>query len=33
MTIAINSSERCETAAEGAAMGLLGLMSGISEEC
>jgi hypothetical protein len=32
MGIGINSDERCETAAEGAALGLLGLMSGISEE-
>jgi hypothetical protein len=33
MGISINSGERCETTAEGAALGLLGLMSGISEEC
>jgi hypothetical protein len=32
MGIEIDPGERCETAAEGAALGLLGLMSGISEE-
>jgi hypothetical protein len=30
---AINPGERCESPAEGAALGLLGLVSGISEEC
>ena len=33
MGIGVNPGERCESAAEGAALGLLGLMSGISEEC
>ena len=32
MKTGINPGERCETTAEGAALGLLGLMSGISEE-
>jgi hypothetical protein len=33
MRFEINPDERCETAAESAALGFLGLMSGISEEC
>jgi len=33
MRFDINPGERCETTDEGAALGLLGLMSGISEEC
>jgi hypothetical protein len=32
MGIGVDPGERCESAAEGAALGLLGLMSGISED-
>jgi hypothetical protein len=32
MDIAVSPGEGCESAAEGAALDLLGLMSGISEE-
>jgi hypothetical protein len=33
MGIGFYSGERCDTTAEGAALGLLALMTGISEEC